>query len=171
MGRLARSGAVEVTTAATPEQVWRVLSDVTRAGEWSHETRGGEWIDGAVAARPGARFRGRNGRGRMRWTRACEVVTSDEPHVLAWRTVPTRLYPDSTLWLFELEPVDGGTRITQRFEVLKLSAFFDRLFYLVVPAHRDRTEALRGDIQRLGEVAARSGPSTGREATSLGTSA
>ena len=38
--------------------------------------------------------------------------------------------------------------------MLKISAFFDRLFYAMIPAHRDRTEALTADLVRLGEVAA-----------------
>ena len=42
----------------------------------------------------------------------------------------------------------------QEFEVLKLSAFFDRLFYAIVPQHRDRSEALRGDLVKIGEAAA-----------------
>lgn len=38
--------------------------------------------------------------------------------------------------------------------MLRLNPVVDRLFYLCNPAHRDRTEALQGDLQRLGEVAA-----------------
>ena len=125
-----------------------------RAGEWSHETHGGEWLDGADGPRAGARFRGSNRQGRFRWARTCEFLAVDEPSWIQWRTIPTRRYPDSTIWTYELEPVEGGTRITQRFEVVKLSAFFDRLFYLLIPAHRDRTAALRGDLESLGRVAA-----------------
>lgn len=154
MGTLARSGSVEVEVTAAPEQVWALLADVTRTGEWSHETHGGEWLDGAAAAVPGARFRGSNRQGRTRWSRVCEVVTVDRPHRLSWRTVPTRLFPDSSLWTFDITPSAGGCRIRQSFEVLKLNPVLDRLFYLVLPAHRDRSAALAADVQRLGEVAA-----------------
>lgn len=154
MGKLARHGSVQVTAAATPAQVWAVLADVTRTGEWSHETTGAVWLDGATAAVPSACFRGRNRQGRTRWSRRCEVVEADAPRRLRFRTVPTRLFPDSTIWTFELEPVDGGTNITQRFEVVKLHPLLDRLFYAVLPAHRDRTDALRQDLERLAEVAA-----------------
>ena len=154
MGALPRSGRVEVTTDASPEQIWDLLTDVTRAGEWSHETRGGLWLDGATGATVGARFKGLNGKGRQRWTRVCEIESVERPRVLAWRTVPSRVFPDSTRWTYELTPVDGGTRITQRFEVLQLGRLMDRLLYAFVPAHRDRTKALLGDIEKLGEVAA-----------------
>jgi hypothetical protein len=154
MGTLPKSGSVTVDTAATPQQVWDLLADVTRAGEWSHETQGGEWLDGAAGAAPGVRFRGRNKQGRTRWTRVCEILEADAPRTLSWRTIPSRLYADSTRWTYELEPTDTGCRITQRFEVIQISPFFDWLFYLLIPAHRDRSAALEGDLQRLGAAAA-----------------
>ena len=49
MKTLMRSGRVETTTSATPEQVWDVVADITRVGEWSHECKVGEWLDGANA--------------------------------------------------------------------------------------------------------------------------
>ena len=153
MGTLPKTGSVEIEADATPEQVWAVLADVTLAGEWGHESQPGEWLDGATAALPGARFRGRNRNGRTRWTRVCEVLTADAPHVMSWRTVPSRLYNDSTRWTYELTPTERGCRISQRFEVLKLGPVLDRVFYALIPAHRDRSAALAGDVQRLGEVA------------------
>jgi uncharacterized protein YndB with AHSA1/START domain len=154
MGTLPRTGQTEVEAAATPEQVWALLADVTRTGEWSHETQGGEWLDGASGAAPGARFRGRNRNGRTRWSRVCEVLAADAPRAISWRTVPSRLYRDSTVWTYELTPTADGCRITQRFEVLRLGPVLDRLFYAAIPAHRDRTVALAEDIRHLGEVAA-----------------
>ena len=153
MGTLPKHGSVDVTTTASPAEVWEVLTDVTRTGEWSHETVGADWVDGATAAVPGARFRGRNEHGCSRWSRTCEVVTATPPHRFQFRTVPTRLFRDSTMWTFDLEPQDGGSRITQRFEVLLLHPLLDRLFYAFIPAHRDRSAALREDLERLAAVA------------------
>jgi hypothetical protein len=154
MGKLPRSGVVEAFAAVPPEVAWPVVADLTRIGEWSHECRAIEYLDGATAAAPGVRFRGRNGVGPVKWTRTSEVVAVDEPTVLAWRTVPTRRYPDSTDWRIELEAVDGGTRIVQRFEVRKLNPVFDRLIWLFVKVHRDRSDALAGDVVRLAALAA-----------------
>jgi uncharacterized protein YndB with AHSA1/START domain len=154
MGTLPRSGTVTVEVEASPEQVWALLADVTKTGEWGHESQPGAWLDGATEAVPGARFQGRNRRGRTRWSRVCEVLAADSPRVISWRTVPTRLYNDSTVWTYELSPTAGGCRITQRFEVLKLGAVMDRVFYAVIPAHRDRSAALEGDLRRLGAMAA-----------------
>jgi hypothetical protein len=153
MGTLPKHGSASVETTATPAQVWALLADVTRAGEWSHETQGGEWLDGATAAAPGARFRGRNQQGRTKWSRVCEVLTADEPDVISWRTVPSRLYNDSTRWTYELEPTDTGCRITQRFDVVSIGPILDRLCYALIPAHRARSEALRNALAHLRAVA------------------
>jgi uncharacterized protein YndB with AHSA1/START domain len=158
MGTLPRRGQVEVTTDAPPDAVWAVVGDVTRVGEWSHECGGAEWVGADTTARPGARFRGRNRVGRTKWSRVNEIVTVDPPRSIAWRTVPSALYPDSTRWTIQVEPAGKGSRIVQSFEVLKLNPFFDRLFYLLVPQHRDRSAALLGDLRQIGEVALRTAP-------------
>jgi uncharacterized protein YndB with AHSA1/START domain len=154
MGTLPRNGQIEVEVDATPEQVWALLADVTRTGDWGHESQAGEWLDGATGAAPGARFQGRNRNGRTKWSRVCEVLAADAPSTISWRTVPSRLYADSTVWTYELTPTETGCRVTQRFEVVKLGPVLDRLFYAFIPAHRDRTAALADDVRRLGEVAA-----------------
>ena len=70
-----------------------------------------------------------------------------------WRTVPKRLYPDSTEWAIRLAPVNGGTRIEQTFQVVK-GTKLEPVYAVIVPAHRDRTEALQHDLERIGAVAA-----------------
>lgn len=147
------SGTVTVDVAADVDAVWAVVRDPTRVGEWSHECQGATWVGGATEAGPGARFRGRNRQGVLRWGRLCEVLRVD-PHALVWRTVPTRLYPDSSEWTIRLTPVEGGgTRITQSFEVVK-GTVLEPLYAKLAPAHRDRTEALRHDLRRIGSLAA-----------------
>ncbi len=153
MGTLMRSGTVEATTAATPEQVWAVLADVTRIGEWSHECKAASWVDGATRAVAGARYTGGNRVGRTRWSRRNEILVAEPAQELAWRTVPSALYSDSTTWRITLEPAGSGTRITQSFEVTKLNPVIERLIYAAMKVHRDRLDALRDDMARLGEVA------------------
>lgn len=153
-GRLQRQGSVEAVVDAPVDAVWDVVSDPTRTGEWSHEARRHEWRAGSGRATPGARFRGHNRVGPIRWTRECEVLAVDPPHEIAWRTVPTPLFPDSTEWRLRVEPADGGgTRIVQSFRVLRLHPLLDRLFWLVLPPHRDRSAALTADLDRIGRRA------------------
>ncbi|MEP6624365.1 MAG: SRPBCC family protein, partial [Acidimicrobiia bacterium] len=65
---------VEREIAAPPEKVWSLVSDITRMGEWSPEARGGEWVKGASGPAVGARFKGRNARGKRSWSTDCHVV-------------------------------------------------------------------------------------------------
>ena len=72
-------GSVTVHFTAPAAEVWDLVSDVTRIGEFSPETFEARWLDGATGPRPGARFRGhvrRNGRGPVYWT-VCTVVACD----------------------------------------------------------------------------------------------
>ena len=143
---------VAITVEARIDEVWDVVRDVTRVGEWSHECVGAEWLAGASAPVPGARFRGRNRAGVFRWGRVCEIVAAD-PYELVWFTVPSALYPDSSEWRITLAEVDEGTRISQQVRVLRAPKVLAVLYALVIPAHRDRTAALVEDLTRLGTLA------------------
>jgi hypothetical protein len=164
MAHVQKSGRTEVVVAAAPEAVWQVISDVTRTGEWSHECGGVRWLDGATTAAAGTRFRARNHAGWVRWGRVSEFVTVDAPREIAWQTVPTLLYPDSTVWRFRLEPVQGGTRIVQEFDVVK-TTWMEPIYAVTIPAHRDRRERLKADLERIGIAATRSSPATTASST------
>jgi hemerythrin superfamily protein len=146
------NGRCQVDVDADPDAVWDVVRDVTRVGEWSHECVDNAWLNGATAAKPGARFRGRNKQGIFRWGRICEIVTAT-PYELVWRTVPTVLYPDSTVWTIRLHRVGTTTRIEQSFTVVRGPKVLAVIYGLLLPAHRDRTAALTADLRRLGELA------------------
>ena len=147
--RVGKSCEASIVVDAPVEAVWELVSDVTRTGEWSVECRGAEWLDGASGPVKGARFRGRNRRKATRWSRVCEVLEVAAARRLAWRTLPTRLFPDSTQWEFELAPVGAGTKVTARMHVLQIPGFYDRLFALMLPAHRDRSADLAADLARI----------------------
>ncbi|HZN16249.1 MAG TPA: SRPBCC family protein, partial [Acidimicrobiales bacterium] len=71
--------SVTVHMDASPEQVWDLVSDVTKIGRYSPETFEAEWLDGATGPAVGAKFRGhvkRNGIGPVYWT-TCTVVDSE----------------------------------------------------------------------------------------------
>jgi hypothetical protein len=154
MGTIPRHGRVECDVDAPAVVVWKIVTDVTRTGEWSGENQGNKWIDGATSARVGACFRGRNRQGRSHWKRVCKVTALEDERELVWQTVWTWLHPDVTEWHIELRPLAGDrTHVVLRYEILRADWYVDRLYYLVLPAHRDRTEALALDLQRLGAIA------------------
>lgn len=155
MSQVQKNSRLEVEVDATVQQVWEVISDVTRIGEWSHECHSARWLDHARGIVPGARFRGRNRAGWARWSRTSEIVTVDPPCEIVWRTVPTRLFPDSTQWRIRLEPREGRTLITQSFTVLRAPWLLDRLYARLIPAHQDRDARLAEDLARIGAAARR----------------
>ncbi len=144
-----RTCEASVVIGAPPVKIWRVVADVTRVGEWSGECRGGAWVGGATAPAAGARFRGRNRRGGVRWTRLNEVVRAEAPHTLVWRTVARPPYPDSVEWQLSLAPVAGGTLVTESFNVLHIPRVMEWGIGIVMPAHRDRSGDLADDLGRL----------------------
>lgn len=146
-------GSVERFVPAPPEAVWALLADVTRTGEWSPECRAARWLDGATTPVVGARFRGVNRWGLVRWTRVCEVVTAEPGRELSWRTVPEALTSDSTLWRFTLEPVEGGSRVVQSYEVLApLPEVLQRgVIRFLMPHHADMRPHMALTLERLAE--------------------
>ncbi len=152
---IARACRTEVIVDAPVEAVWRVVADLTRTGEWSHECHQVTCLHGATAAAPGVRFRGRNRSGWLRWSRVCEVIAVEAPHELVWRTIATPLLPDSAQWRIALEPVDSGTRIVQSYQVTKMPRWFPWVVARVNPTHIDRSGALTDDLRRIGAIAAR----------------
>lgn len=77
----------------------------------------------------------------------------DAPRTLAWKTVGLWGKVDSTEWRIDLEPAGTGTRIVQSYDVLHVAPGLDRVYWLLVKAHRDRRDALADDLQRLARLA------------------
>ncbi|MCW2760761.1 MAG: hypothetical protein JWR85_962 [Marmoricola sp.] len=162
--KVAWEGETAVDVPATPAQVWSVLSDPTRVGEWSHECQAVVWCEGHSRAAVQAKFRGSNRSGSMRWSRTCTITEIEPTRLLVYRTsggVP----PDSTEWRFRLEVVGSGTRVTQSFRILKFPRLMELATVVFNPAHRDRSDALRGDLVRLGEIAQAAQPDKASLAT------
>jgi hypothetical protein len=97
--------------------VYRLISDITRVGEWSPETVSAHWLDGATGPAVGARFQGDNRIGRVAWSTK-PTVTVAEPGVRFAFQVPGA---SGGSWSFDLEPAPGGTRITESMSQAKQS--------------------------------------------------
>ncbi len=105
--------AESIVIRATPEQVWSMVSDVTRIGEWSPEAVGAEWLDGASAPVVGARFKGRSKR-KGSWATTCTVSAASRPREFAFV-----VGKGETAWSYELEAQDVGCELRESFEILK----------------------------------------------------
>ncbi len=166
-----RSGDFHSVTrviAADPATLYRLVSDVTAMGRWSPETRSARWLGGARGPAVGARFRGRNRWRLMSWARTCVVEEAEPGKKFVFRTLPTPGISDSTRWSYEFERTDGGTRVTESYEIVRAlpewlqSAVIARL----MPHHFDMRPHMAQTLARLeigagllpGQAAAPAGP-------------
>lgn len=94
-------------------RVWELVSDVTRIGEWSPETRSAEWLDGAAGPAVGVRFKGRNKR-RGSWSTTCRVTAADPGREFAFS-----VGRDETRWRYTIVDTDSGCELTESFEIVK----------------------------------------------------
>lgn len=144
--------SVTVHMAATPEQVWELVSDVTRIGAFSPETFEAQWLDGASGPAEGARFRGhvrRNGRGPVYWT-TCRVVKADPGKEFAFAVMAGRRTVNT--WRYRLEPAGEGTDVTESFELAPSPLL--RLYWVLAGWARGRTnrEGMRTTLERIRTV-------------------
>lgn len=110
------SGAVTRHVDAPADLVYRVVSKVTRMGEWSPQTTSFEWLDPSRGPVEGARFRARNRRGRVRWSNTPWVVVADRGREFAFRR---RASDSDVTWRYRLTPADDASEVTESFEVHK----------------------------------------------------
>ena len=106
-------GSVEArrTIAADPAEVYELIADVTRMGEWSPESAGSEWLTGEPGA-VGSTFRGDNRRPWVKWSTVCTVTAADPGKRFAFG-VRAAGRPVAA-WEFEVIPRDGGCEVTER---------------------------------------------------------
>jgi len=110
--------SVTVHIDATPQQVWDVVSDITRTGEWSPETFEAKWTRGSTGPEVGAYFKGhvrRSGRGPLVYWSLCQV-TDCEPGREFGFVVMGPGDKKINNWHYVIEPgAEGGADVTESF--------------------------------------------------------
>jgi uncharacterized protein YndB with AHSA1/START domain len=146
------SGEVSLHMDAPPEEVWALVSDVTRIGEFSPETFEARWTRGSTGPEVGASFKGhvkRNGVGPTYWS-PCQV-TACVPHEVFEFAVGT---DDVTLnnWGYRLEPEGSGTRVTEYFRLEPSLPL--RVYWTLLGPLRGRTnqKGMRTTLERMKAV-------------------
>ena len=136
---------------AEPAEVYGLVADVTRMGEWSPETVSAEWLDGATAAAVGARFKGKNKR-KMSWSTTCTVIAADPGREFAFD-----VGKGETRWRYRFEPSGGGTDVTESFEVVKAPGTLGKLLTKLgtgLPWDDREADLVKGMEQTLANVKA-----------------
>jgi hypothetical protein len=112
-----------IVIARSPEDLYALVCDVTRMGEWSPVCKACWWDDGA-GPQVGAWFSGRNEQPDRTWKTRSQVVAAEPGREFAFM-----VGGDRVRWGYTLTPVDGGTRLTESWEFLPAGiALFHELY-------------------------------------------
>jgi uncharacterized protein YndB with AHSA1/START domain len=95
----------EIDINAPVEKVWGLISDLKRMPEWSPQCR---MMKALGPVRQGTRTLNVNRRNRLFWT-----TTSTVTELIPERKLAFRVNANGTVWSYELEPTDNGTRVVE----------------------------------------------------------
>jgi len=101
--------AATTTIAATPAQVWALVTDLPRMAAWSPQVV--KTIVFGAPVRLGTRFLNLNHQGWKHWPTNAKVVRFTPHEDFAFR-----ITENNTIWSFQLEAVPEGTKVTHRRE-------------------------------------------------------
>jgi uncharacterized protein YndB with AHSA1/START domain len=95
----------QIDINAPVERVWALVSDLRRMPQWSPQCR---VMKALGPLRQGTRTVNLNRRNRMFW-----ATTSTVTEVIPEKKLAFRVHQNGTIWSYELEPTDTGTRIVE----------------------------------------------------------
>ena len=154
-----RQDSHSVVIEAPTKRIYELVADLPRMGDWSPECRQVDWLDGSTGPAEGATFIGHNQggpRGLMKWSRRGRVLTAHPGREFAFVTEEGGR--ESTEWRYRLEPVEGGTRVTESYTVRWIPTWA-RIVDVPTNRARELREAMRHTLERL-KGAAEATPST-----------
>lgn len=112
--------SVERTVPASAQDVFALLADPRRHREIDGSGTLRETVDGPPRLHRGARFGMRMQLGAP-YSMTNTVVEFEEGRRIAWQPRPTNpvaaLVIGGRVWRYELEPVDGGTRVRETWDI------------------------------------------------------
>lgn len=111
--------AVTLHMDASPQDVWALVSDITKMGEYSPEVVEAEWLGDATGPAVGARYRGHVKRNEnwpiLYWT-TCEITECVPGEVFEFAVVMGKRRVNT--WRYEFHAADGGgTDVTESFDL------------------------------------------------------
>jgi len=116
-----------IVVARTPDELYALISDVTRTGEWSPICKACWWDEGPVG-QVGAWFTGRNQTAERTWETRSQVVAADPGREFAWEVNNGWVRWGYTLAPEGLESGTEATRLTESWAFLPagLTGFRER---------------------------------------------
>jgi hypothetical protein len=131
-----------IAVARSPGELYEMVSDVTRMGEWSPVCKACWWDDGG-GPRVGEWFTGRNVLPDRVWETRSQVVAAERGREFAF------VVGDGWVrWSYSFDVIEGGTRVTESWEFLPdgIAMFRERFGDDADARIADRTEAAHHGI-------------------------
>lgn len=100
-----------VEMAASPEQVWALVSDLPSMGAYSPENTGGSWQGETNHAEVGAVFVGKNAQGKKTWSTRSTVTRCDPGREFAFEVKAVGMTVAE--WTYALRPAPQGCTVTE----------------------------------------------------------
>ena len=143
--------ADSILVARAPDDVYEMVSDVTRMGEWSPVCRACWWDEGD-GPHVGAWFTGRNETAERTWETRSQVVTAGASGATGEGGVPGREFAwevndGRVRWGFRFDAEHGGTRLTEFWAFLPAGIAW---FHERYEAKAEAEIAQRSDAARRG---------------------
>jgi carbon monoxide dehydrogenase subunit G len=118
MAERKRHDAVSIDIAASPDEVYALVADIERMGDWSPECTSCTWTKGATGPAVGARFKAKNKGGRgPSWSNTPTVTVAEPGRSFAFNRSGPGV--GSYTWTYTMEPTADGTRLTEAFDADK----------------------------------------------------
>ena len=137
--------------AASPEQVYAAIADVTRMGEWSGECHTCEWHEGFNGPVVGATFDGHNRNGEFTWTTQGKIIEAEPGRAFVFECSMMEFH--FSTWGYLIEPRESGCRVTEWSDDLRPESALE--FSKQTSGIDDRTERNRSTMsQTLERLAA-----------------
>jgi uncharacterized protein YndB with AHSA1/START domain len=136
---------------ASPEAVWLLVADVTNMARWSPTIERCEWTGGATGPEVGARFVGHNRQQGIKWSRECVISTCEPGREFTFHTLFKG--SPSTHWSYRFEPSDGGTKVTESYEVESMPRWVRAMRKLPGMIEKGRQGTRDGMAQTLDGIA------------------
>jgi uncharacterized protein YndB with AHSA1/START domain len=148
---------VERVIPAAPEKIFELIADPSRHPEidGSGTVRGAKGKPSRLEL--GATF-GMSMKLGLPYSMVSEVIEFEPNRRIAWQTMPPvrlmRPFVGGRIWRYELEPVDGGTRVRESWDISQ-----EKVKAMVRPARQRTIEAMTKTLERIERVV------TGKPAT------
>jgi hypothetical protein len=150
--------------AASADELYGLVADVTRTPEFSPEILQCTWLDGATGPAVGARFAARNKvPHRPPWTNKPVVTVADRPTTFSFAR--TEAFAGTVEWTYTFQGDGDGTIVTESYDVTKPLSRVGWFIIGTLFGRHDRRTDLRDGMQqtleRIRTVAERAATTAG----------